>query len=143
MARRAVWTGVAVTVAVIGFLLGFVVRTSDGQTVQTKRVMQQKLGDSQQLLAALVTSNWTVLGQRSQALQSLTQQPGWQVFETPEYRNFTAAFQKAAQAVANASMQRDQRTALTAYNQLVGSCVECHRYVARARIASASSERRR
>ena len=134
--------GVAVTAAAIGFCVALVVRTADGQTVQTKRVMQQKLVDAQQLLSALVTSNWSVLGQRSQALQSLTQQPGWQVFETPEYRDFTAAFQKAAQAVATASTQRDQRTALTAYNQLVGSCVECHRYVARARIASASSEGR-
>ena len=133
---------VAGTTAVTGLLLAFVVPIADGQTVQTKRVMQQKLADSQQLLAAVVTSNWALLGQRSQALQSLTQQPGWQAFQTPEYRDYTAAFQKATQAVADASTRRDQRTALTAYNQLVGSCVECHRYVARARIASASSGRR-
>lgn len=131
---------VAGTIAVMGLLLAFVVPAADSQTVQTKHVMQQKLADSQQLLAALVTSNWTVLGQRSQALQSLTQQPGWQAFETPEYRDYTAAFQKATQAVADASTRRDQRTALTAYNQLVGSCVECHRYVARARIAAASRD---
>ena len=109
---------------------------AEGQTVQTKQVMQQKLAQSQQLLGAVVTSNWTALTQRTQALESLTRQPGWQVLQTPEYRNYTAAFEKAMQALAAAAQQRDQRTAATAYNELVNSCVECHRYVARSRIAA-------
>ena len=109
---------------------------AEGQTVQTKQVMQQKLAQSQQLLAAVVTSNWAALTQRTQALESLTRQPGWQFLQTPEYRNYTAAFEKAMQALAAAAQQRDQRTAATAYNELVNSCVECHRYVARSRIAA-------
>src|SRR5262249_9440439 len=109
--------------------------TAESQTEQTKQVMQQKLAQSQQLLAAVVTSSWTALTQRTQALESLTRQPGWQVLQTPEYRNYTAAFEKARQALAAAAQQRDQRTAATAYNELVNSCVECHRYVARSRIA--------
>jgi cytochrome c' len=113
-----------------------VISRAEGQTVQTKQVMQQKLAQSQQLLGAVVTSNWTALTQRTQALESLTRQPGWQVLQTPEYRNYTAAFEKATQGLAAAAQQRDQRTAATAYNQLVNSCVECHRYVARSRIAA-------
>mgnify|MGYP001051407476 CR=1 FL=1 len=109
---------------------------AESQTVQTKQVMQQKLAQSQQLLGAVVTSNWTALTQRTQALESLTRQPGWQVLQTMEYRDYTAAFEKAMQALAAAAQQRDQRTAATAYNQLVNSCVECHRYVARSRIAA-------
>jgi len=108
----------------------------EGQTVQTKQVMQQKLAQSQQLLAAVVTSNWAALTQRTQALESLTRQPGWQFLQTAEYRNYTAAFAKAMQGLAAAAQQRDQRTAATAYNQLVNSCVECHRYVARSRLAA-------
>jgi cytochrome c556 len=53
-----------------------------------------------------------------------------------EYRNYTTAFEKAMQDLAAAAQQRDQRTAAMAYNQLVNSCVECHRYVARSRIAA-------
>jgi len=109
---------------------------AEGQTVQTKQVMQQKLAQSQQLLGAVVTSNWAALTQRTQALESLTRQPGWQVLQTMEYRDYTAAFEKAMQALAAAAQQRDQRTAAMAYNQLVDSCVECHRYVARSRIAA-------
>ena len=108
----------------------------EGQTLQTKQVMQQKLAQSQQLLAAVVTSNWAALTQRTQALESLTRQPGWQVLQTPEYRNYTAAFEKGMQALTAAAQQGDQRTAATAYNELVNSCVECHRYVARSRIAA-------
>jgi hypothetical protein len=127
----------SITVVVMALLTGIVVRTTDAQTAQTKQVMQQKLGESQQLLAALVTSNWIVLGQRTAALQALTNQPGWQVLTTPEFRSQTGAFQRATQSLATAATQRDQRTALAAYNELVTSCVECHRYVARARIANA------
>jgi hypothetical protein len=105
------------------------------QTQQTNRVMRQKLGESQQLLGALVTSDWRALASHSQALEMLTMQPGWDVLRLPEYHNYTTAFQKAIQALADAAGSRDQRNALTAYNALVSSCVECHRYLARARIA--------
>lgn len=129
--KAACWTIAIMATAWISLIVPSV----SAQTVETKRVMQQKLAQSQQLLGALVTSNWMVLGQRTEALQALTSQPGWQVLTTPEYRSQTAAFLRATQAVAAAATQRDQRTALTAYNQLVTSCVECHRYVARSRIA--------
>ena len=135
MFRRAGSIGIITAVAAALFCVSTVLKV-EAQTVQTQQAMRQKLAESQQLLAALVTSNWAMLAQRSQALQSITRQPGWQVLQSPEYRDYTAAFQKAAQAVADASTKRDQRTALTAYNQLVASCVECHRYLARSRIAS-------
>jgi hypothetical protein len=54
----------------------------------------------------------------------------------PEFNKQTLAFQRAIEALAAASKMRDQRTALTAYNGLVASCVECHNYVARSRIAT-------
>jgi mono/diheme cytochrome c family protein len=135
-AKRTTWLLVIGAVALMGV---FWLRTAESQTVQTQQVMRQKLVESQQLLGALTTSNWTVLAERSRELQALTNQPGWQVLQTPEFRTYTTDFQKAAQAVAAAAMQRDQRTALAAYTQLVTSCVECHRYVARARIASTTS----
>ena len=59
----------------------------------------------------------------------------------PEYHTYTANFQKAVQELVGAGAQRDQRAALSAYNAVVGSCVECHRYVGRARIADARQPR--
>ena len=105
------------------------------QSMQTKRVMRQKLAQSEQLLAALVTSNWVALDRHSRALEAVTNEPGWDVMRLPEFHKYTVAFQRSVQALTAAAEERDQRTALSAYNGLVASCVECHRYVARARIA--------
>ena len=117
-------------------LLGWWAPPLAAQTRQTKQVMRQKLAHSQQLLAALVTSNWASLGSGSRDLDALTSQPGWDVLRLPEFNKQTMAFQRAVQALADASKQRDQRTALTAYTGLVTSCVECHNYIARSRIAT-------
>jgi cytochrome c556 len=98
--------------------------------------MRQKLAHSQQLLTALVTSNWASLASGSRELEALTRQAGWDVLREPEFNRQTLAFQRALQALDDASKQRDQRTALAAYNGLVASCVECHNFVARSRIAN-------
>ena len=73
------------------------------QTMQTKQVMRQKLAQSQQLLAALVTSNWASLGSRSRDLEALTSQTGWDVLRLPEFNKQTMAFQRAVQTLAEAS----------------------------------------
>jgi hypothetical protein len=117
-------------------LMTIVVSSSaSGQTWQTRRVMKDKLAESSQLLAALVTSNWSALDKHGRELQALTERPGWDVMRLPEFSKQTAAFQRANMTLIEAAGTRDQRTAVTAYNGLVAACVECHRYVARARIA--------
>jgi hypothetical protein len=108
---------------------------TSAQTRQTKQVMRQKLLHSEALLAALVTSNWNSLDRNSKALDALTMQPGWQVLRLPEYNKYTNAFQRATDALVTAAGGRDTEGAVSAYNSLVGSCVGCHRYVSRARIA--------
>ena len=106
-----------------------------GQSTQTEQVMHQKLEHSGRLLAALVTGDWARLERHGQALQEVTTQPGWDVLRLPEFSKYTNAFQHATEALVTAADERDQRRALAAYNGLVASCVECHRFVARARIA--------
>ncbi len=105
------------------------------QTGQTRQVMREKLELSEILLGGLVTSNWASLGKTTQSLIGVINRPGWQVLQSPEYVRQTTAFLNATQALLGAADARDQRTALAAYNGLVASCVECHRYVARARVA--------
>jgi hypothetical protein len=129
--------GCLISLAAVALLALAQPPSTAAQTLQTARVMQQKLAETQQLLAALVTSNWAALDRHSRALQALTNQPGWDVMRLPEFHNHTAAFQGAVQALTDAAGQRDQSTALAAYTRLVSSCVECHRYVSRARIAGA------
>lgn len=128
--RRRAW-GLVLTLVAVAAWAG----AGQAQTVQTRQVMREKLELSEILLGALVTSNWGVLGKNAQALVAVINRPGWQVLEAPEYTRQTRAFLNATQSLIDAAGQRDQRVALTAYNGLVASCVECHRYVARLRVA--------
>lgn len=136
MLKTTTGSGARLAALTLVVLLGWGASHLAAQTLQTRQVMRQKLARSQQLLSALVTSNWASLASGSRDLEALTSQPGWNVLRQPEYNKQTLAFQRAIQALAAASKQRDQRTALTAYNGLVASCVECHNFVARSRIAT-------
>ena len=115
--------------------LGMTGAPGHAQTAQTRQVMREKLELSEILLGGLVTSNWASLHKTTQSLIGVINRPGWQVLQSPEYSRQTTAFLNATQALLAAADARDQRTALAAYNGLVASCVECHRYVARSRVA--------
>jgi len=126
-----------VSVALVMVLAAALSPVVQGQATQTKQVMREKLAHSERLLAALVTSNWVALDRSGRALEAVTNKPGWDVMRLPEFNKYTVAFQRATQALVASAGKRDQREALEAYNGVVASCVECHRYVARARIAQA------
>jgi hypothetical protein len=122
-------------VAVLMALAGGAPSPVEAQTALTRQVMREKLTRSSQLLAALVTSNWVVLEREAAALGAVALKPGGDVLRAPEYVKQTGGFVRSVEALEEASRRRDQGEALAAYNGLVASCVECHRYVARARVA--------
>lgn len=128
-------SGIARLVLALLALTASVTAPVQAQTSLTRQVMREKLTHSSQLLAALVTSNWAALERESAALDAVTLKPGWDVLRAPEYVRQTGNFHLSVDALEEASRLRDQRQALSAYNGLVASCVECHRYVARARVA--------
>ena len=104
------------------------------QTVALNRVMRQKLVDAQGVLAAVVTSNWSELDRRSKALVKATEDPAWLVLRSPEYVKQSEAFVRAANDLADAAERRDADGAPLAYATLTMRCVQCHRFVARARL---------
>jgi cytochrome c556 len=105
------------------------------QTTALERVMRQKLVDAQGVMAAVVTSNWSELDRRSRALLKATDDPAWLVLRTPEYSKQSEAFIRAIDDLVDAAARRDQDAAPLAYMAVTVRCVQCHRYVARARIA--------
>ncbi len=100
-----------------------------------KSVMREKLDHAQHILEAVVTSDWFALETRSRELERLTADPRWQALKYPEYARHSAAFVRAIQDLHQAAAQRDLDKAPKAYVALTLQCVECHRYLARARIA--------
>jgi hypothetical protein len=106
------------------------------QTTATARLMRQKLVDAQGVMAAVVTSNWAELDRRSKALVRATEDPAWLVLRTPEYATQGEAFLRAVNDLVDTAARRDSDGAPLAYVALTMRCVQCHRYVARARIAA-------
>jgi len=109
---------------------------ANAQTTATSRLMRQKLVDAQGVMAAVVTGNWVELDRRSKALAKATEDPAWLVLRTPEYAKQGEAFLRAVNDLVDAAARRDADAAPLAYVALTMRCIQCHRYVARARLAA-------
>ena len=99
------------------------------------RVMRKKLEHSQKILEAVVTSNWVALETHSRELEELTNDPGWKVLNSPEYARQSLAFKQAVRELHDAAARRELDATPLAYVAVTLSCVQCHRSLARARIA--------
>ena len=106
-----------------------------GQTLSTGRVMREKLGHSQKILEAILTSNFTLLDRESAALARATDAPAWTVLKCPEYMRQSEAFLKALRELGDAAKERDLDSAAQGYNALTMSCFGCHRYMKDSRLA--------
>jgi hypothetical protein len=109
--------------------------TTTAQGPALDRVMQKKLEVSQKILEAVVTSQWSDLEARSRDLEDLTNDPAWTVLRSKEYARHSATFRAAIRVLRTAAAQRDLEKTPQAYITMTLSCVECHRYLARNRIA--------
>jgi hypothetical protein len=105
------------------------------QSPQLTSVMHQKLDHAQKILEAVVTSDWVALETHSRELEALTRDPRWTVLKYPEYGRYSADFVRAVQALHSAAAQRDLVETPKAYIAVTLGCVDCHRYLARERIA--------
>ena len=109
---------------------------SADQGTQLNKVMRAKLGHSQAILGAVVTSNWTALDKESRALALAVRDPAWGFALTePEYLRQSDAFSRALQDLIEASARRDLEAAANAHVALTASCVRCHLHMTRRRVA--------
>ncbi len=131
---RYVICGVGLALVVIGVTAGLAAG-EPGQGRSTKTVMRQKLAHSQGILEAVVTSDWAKLETQSRALEELTNAPGWTVLKYPEYARYSLAFVHAVQGLRGVAAERSLDHAPDAHAALTRACVDCHRYLARARMA--------
>jgi hypothetical protein len=116
-------------------ILGSTITANGMQGPEVGGVMREKLAHSQKILEALVTSDWVGLEAHSLALEKLTEDRRWRVFNYPEYARHSAAFKQAAHDLHTAAVERDLEQAPKAYIAVTMRCIECHRYLARERLA--------
>ena len=105
------------------------------QTPATGRVMREKLGHSQKILEAILTSNFALLERESAALAKATDLPAWNVLRGPEYMKQSDAFLQALRELTAAAKERDLDAAAQRYNALTTTCFGCHRSMKDRRLA--------
>jgi hypothetical protein len=105
------------------------------QRPMLKTLMREKLTHVQKVLEGVVTSDWIGIATHTRELERITQDPMWAVLKYPEYSTYSAAFVRSIKDLQQAAADRDLDKAPQAYAALTLKCVECHRYLARARIA--------
>jgi len=120
-------------VIALSAFLGLAASSSQGPEVN--QVMREKLNHAQKILEAVVTSDWVSLETHSRELEQLTNDPRWMVLKYPEYARHSSAFVRAVQDLHQAAAQRDLEKTPQAYIAVTLRCVDCHRYLARLRIA--------
>jgi hypothetical protein len=129
--NRKWWVVVALSV-----FLGFGASPNpSAQGPELDSVMRVKLVKAQNILEAVVTSDWVKLETNSRELVQLTNDPRWSVLKYPEYATHSQAFIFAVEDLHRAAAQRDLNETPKAYIAVTLQCVECHRYLARARLA--------
>jgi hypothetical protein len=132
MTRR---TGTIRTAAIVLVPVLVYVSVATAQTARFERLMRDKLAYSQSALGAVVTSNWAVLELDVQRLTQVTNDFDWMVLRTPEYERFSSEFVASLERLGDAAAARSLDDAGIAYADLTTRCVNCHRYVSRARLA--------
>jgi hypothetical protein len=105
------------------------------QAPGTKNVMREKLVHSQRILEAILSSNFALLEQETDALAKTTQSPAWTALRAPEYLKQSEAFLRVLRELSAAAKNRDLDGAAVRYNELITSCFACHRYMKDRRLA--------
>jgi hypothetical protein len=125
----------AAVCAVTGLAAGPGQSRASSEGPPLNRVMREKLFESQKILEAVVTSDWVALENHSRELERLTGDPRWTILKYPEYARHSDAFRRAVSGLRQAAAAHDLEETPSAYVSVTLRCVDCHRYLARARMA--------
>lgn len=120
----------------VAFVTALGITMTADQTPALSRVMREKLGHSQAILAGVIRSDWAVLDKESRALALAVRDPAWSAALTePEYLRQSDAFSRALQNLIEAAARRDLEAAANAHVDLTITCVQCHLHMTRRRLA--------
>jgi cytochrome c556 len=98
--------------------------------------MRMKLEHSQNVLEGIALEDFALIERDSQRLSLLSQAANWQVLQTPDYLQHSLDFRRSADALTKAARDKNLDGAALAYVQMTMNCVNCHKYVRTARLAS-------
>lgn len=97
--------------------------------------MRDKLIHTNEILEAILRSDYESLDRESAALVRATELPAWSVLKSPEYLRQSATFISAIQNLREAAKARDLDAAALDYMSLTLTCFQCHKHIKGTRIA--------
>jgi hypothetical protein len=136
----------AVIVTCMVLLAGTIARLFAGAVQgqgNVKTFMRAKLEHSQKVVEGLTTENYAMIAKHASQMEVLSQEAAWQVLQTPEYRQQSLEFRRAAQSLREAADKKNLDGAALAYVDVTMKCVRCHQNVRSVKVGDASDARRR
>ena len=97
--------------------------------VDTQAFMRMKLAWSQMALEGLALEKFDLVSRNAIRLRDMTQSNHWHTIKQPDYLAHTTNFQKSADALYMAAVDKNLEAATEVYTKLARNCVECHRIV--------------
>ena len=95
----------------------------------TQTFMRMKLAWSQNILEGLTLERFDAVSKNAIRLRDMTASNAWHVMRQADYMASTTNFQKNVDALYLAAVDKNLDGATEAYQQVMKSCVECHRLV--------------
>jgi len=105
---------------------------------ETQAFMRMKLAWSQATLEGITLEKFDVVSRNAIRLRDMTQSNHWFTMKQPDYMRHTTNFQKSAEGLYMAAVDKNLEAATEAYVKMAKSCVECHRLVRTEQRKSAS-----
>ncbi|HEY0455199.1 MAG TPA: hypothetical protein VGE41_02425 [Verrucomicrobiae bacterium] len=104
----------------------------------TKEFMREKLELAQKVLEALALEDFSTIEAKAQKLSAMSQASSWQIFDNPDYVQYSAEFRKNVDALKRAAERKNIDSATLAYVRVTMSCVDCHKFVRGKLVAQAA-----
>ena len=123
---RAALTGTLLAGVLV---LSLVAAETKPKRAATQTFMRMKLAWSQAALEGLTLEKFDVVSQNAIRMRNMTQSNQWFTMKRPYYMQRTTNFQKSADALYMAAVDKDLEAATEAYLKVARSCVVCLRLV--------------
>jgi hypothetical protein len=108
------------------------------QSPRLKPIMRDKLVDTQRLLEAIVTVDFTAMARHADSLGRIseTEIASWQRMADAGYTKQATLFVLSVNGLREAAAARNIDAAALEYTTLVSSCIGCHRRIQRPVVAT-------
>ena len=97
--------------------------------------MRGKLTASQNVLDGLVTEDFKKIEKGGLKLLVMSKAADWQVFKTGTYAQYSGEFQRTADRLVKMAKKKQLDSAALSYMHVTMTCINCHKYVKKERLA--------